>query len=648
MNTSEIKAALPIPDYIGGQIALRPKGRNLVGLCPFHGDQYTPNFTVFEGGQKWRCFACNRGGSIFDYVGHEQYNGSWTGRGEQFTTVKRLLLDRIGAVEPSVTPQVEVTLATLAQDKGLPEYHLEFFGLRSHPDGGVAIPYLDEDGNEVAVKQRTALSAKAGSYWPKGVDLMPYGLEELPEARKQGTLILVEGESDRWTLRLFGFPVLGIPGSSSSKVLQAQHLSGISQLWVVQEPDQGGHTFVNGVSRRLEEIGYQGDVRVVVMTDAYKDPNALYRMHREDFKDRMQRLMDTAPTLEFCSQVSVEGGNKTIPGTKAPEWRKVLRPVADVLKDKVMAAEWIAEGIVPLGWLVMLAGRTKVGKTLLAIHLAYAIATGGEFLGRKCRKGAVLLILVDDPPAITHPRLEKLAGMENVFAYTGRWNEEMMPAIQQAAAELKPSLIVIDALVKLLPKRDKAENDAATTDAVMEQLATLTSEHGSTVLLIHHLGKGGDFRGSTAIESAAPMTIKAKREEGRADVELEIDWKLEPLPPLMVHLEGDSWHLLGDKQTLDATRLKDQIRVVLADPAEGWGTSAEIAEEIDGRKADVTRALKGMCDAGEATVEKAQGESGRPRKVYRMAPDFRSSDLVGAGNKTESGGANPQEAVTNA
>ncbi len=621
MNTAEIKAALPLPDYIGGQIQLRPKGRHLVGLCPFHGDQNTPNLTIFEGGQKWQCFRCGKRGSIFDYVGHEQYNGSWTGRGEQFTTVKRLLMERIGAVGPGVMSQAEVAPATLAQDKGLPEYHLELFGVRAHPQRGVAIPHLDEEGREVAVKHRTALSAKAGSYWPKGVNLMPYGMEDLPEAREQGYLILVEGESDRWTLRLFGFPVLGIPGSSSAKVLNALHLSGIDRLWVVQEADGGGATFVDGLSTRLAEIGYAGDARVIVMSEAYNDPNELYRLHPEDFQERLQHLMDTAPVLDFCSQLSVQGGNKTIPGTKVSEWRNLLRPVADVLKDKVMAAEWIAEGIVPLGWLVMLAGRTKVGKTLLALALAHAIATGGEFLGRKCRKGAVLLILVDDPPAITHPRLERLAGMDNVFAYTGRWNEELMPAIQQAATDLKPSLIVIDALVKLLPKRDKAENDAATTDAVMEQLATLTADHGSTVLLIHHLGKGGDFRGSTAIESAAPMTIKAKREEGRTDVELEIDWKLEPLPALMVQLEGDCWRLLGDKQTLDSERLRDQIRGALADPAEGWGTSAEITEEIDARKADVTRELKAMCERQEARVEIFKRDSGRPRKVYRLGSE---------------------------
>ncbi len=331
----------------------------------------------------------------------------------------------------------------------------------------------------------------------------------------------------------------------------------------------------------------------------------------------------STPLSEFRSQVSVEGGNKNQIGNKTSgDWRAVLRPVSDVLRDKVVAEEWAVDGLVPLGWLIMLAGRTKVGKTLLIIALAYAIATGGQFLGRRCRKGSVLLALVDDMPAITHPRLEKLKDMDNVFVYTGRWNDTVLPAIQQAAAELRPTLVVIDTLVKTIPKRDKAENDSATMDAAMEPFAALSSEYGCSVVLIHHLGKSGEFRGSTAIESAAPMTVKAKREESSTDVELEIEWKLEPVPPLVVQLDGDEWRLLGDKHTLDASRLKDEIRAALADPSEGWGTSGEIAEEIDARKADVTRALKEMCETCELSVTAVKGGMGRSRKVYRMAQGF--------------------------
>ena len=37
-------------------------------------------------------------------------------------------------------------------------------------------------------------------------------LKTLMTARKIGFVILVEGESDQWTLRYHGFPSLGIPG----------------------------------------------------------------------------------------------------------------------------------------------------------------------------------------------------------------------------------------------------------------------------------------------------------------------------------------------------------------------------------------------------------------------------------------------------
>ena len=59
---------------------------------------------------------------------------------------------------------------------------------------------------------RTALVAQEGSRWNSGEGkIVPYGLERLDEARKAGYLVLVEGESDCWTLWYQGFPALGIP-----------------------------------------------------------------------------------------------------------------------------------------------------------------------------------------------------------------------------------------------------------------------------------------------------------------------------------------------------------------------------------------------------------------------------------------------------
>src|SRR5262249_46531305 len=87
---------------------------------------------------------------------------------------------------PGRTNGQAVTVAELAHAKRLPADFLRTLGLVDLPVDGVGIPYFDRSGAELAVKQRTALKAKDGSYWPKGRPLTAYGQWRLDEADKAG------------------------------------------------------------------------------------------------------------------------------------------------------------------------------------------------------------------------------------------------------------------------------------------------------------------------------------------------------------------------------------------------------------------------------------------------------------------------------
>ena len=95
-----------------------------------------------------------------------------------------------------------------------------------HPSGGLQIPYHLPDGTLAPrYRIRTALVAKEGSRWSKGEGtIVPYGLGRLEEARKAGYLVLVEGESDCWTLWYHGFPALGLPGAEMARTLEESML----------------------------------------------------------------------------------------------------------------------------------------------------------------------------------------------------------------------------------------------------------------------------------------------------------------------------------------------------------------------------------------------------------------------------------------
>jgi DNA primase len=63
----EIRSAANIVDIISEFINLRKRGKNFIGLCPFHNEK-TPSFTVSEEKQIFHCFGCHSGGNIFKFL----------------------------------------------------------------------------------------------------------------------------------------------------------------------------------------------------------------------------------------------------------------------------------------------------------------------------------------------------------------------------------------------------------------------------------------------------------------------------------------------------------------------------------------------------------------------------------------------------
>lgn len=58
---------LDIVDLISEYIKLEKKGRNYLGLCPFHNEK-TPSFTVSREKKIFHCFGCNKGGNVFQFL----------------------------------------------------------------------------------------------------------------------------------------------------------------------------------------------------------------------------------------------------------------------------------------------------------------------------------------------------------------------------------------------------------------------------------------------------------------------------------------------------------------------------------------------------------------------------------------------------
>jgi DNA primase len=63
----EIRSSSSIVDIISDYVQLRKRGKNYIGLCPFHSEK-TPSFTVSEEKQIFHCFGCHTGGNVFKFL----------------------------------------------------------------------------------------------------------------------------------------------------------------------------------------------------------------------------------------------------------------------------------------------------------------------------------------------------------------------------------------------------------------------------------------------------------------------------------------------------------------------------------------------------------------------------------------------------
>ncbi len=251
-----------------------------------------------------------------------------------------------------------------------------------------------------------------------------------------------------------------------------------------------------------------------------------------------------------------------------------------------------------------------IGKTHFAIAIAYAVATGGEFLRWKAPRPAKVLYLDGELPGavmqrrmLMHcPSAEPAPGFLRVFTpdlpqMEGRGLPDVSTYEGQVELDrmIEPdtALVIVDNLSAWA--RTGRENEAESWHPVASWILALR-RRGIAVILVHHAGKGGQQRGTSKKEDLLDVVIGLSRpkdydpQQGAAFVcEFTKARNLagEDAASLEIELGGDEERASWTWRTVEASTYE---RVVLL--ANEGMRPGEIATELDINKSTVSRHMK--------------------------------------------------------
>jgi len=169
--------------------------------------------------------------------------------------------------------------------------------------------------------------------------------------------------------------------------------------------------------------------------------------------------------------------------------------------------EWVLDRMIPKVGVSILAADGGFGKSWLSLHLSLCVASGTKFLGQfPVTQGKVLIIDEESSEISIRQRCEKLyAGTpitkRNLDIYISALSginiddEDDMDWLLKKVHEIKPSLVIIDALIRV---HTKDENSAKDMQGVLRQAKRLAEEGKTSILITHHTSKSYQGRQKTS------------------------------------------------------------------------------------------------------------------------------------------------------
>ena len=248
---------------------------------------------------------------------------------------------------------------------------------------------------------------------------------------------------------------------------------------------------------------------------------------------------------------------------------------AQVLRNSVLPPlKWAIEGFLPSG-LSILAGSPKVGKSILALHIALSVAIGGCALGKIfVEQGDVLYLALEDNKRRIQERingsdLEHDTDISHLdIAYTvPRQHEGGLAYIEYWLITHKNARLVIIDTLQMFRKQlsGKGHMYSEDYDAVSE-IKKIADKYDVPFLVIHHLKKAketedwiNELSGSQGIAGAADTLFSLKRARTQAVGILHRTGRDVEEKDFAMTLDGFGWTLQGEAEDFIMPAWKKQI-----------------------------------------------------------------------------------------
>lgn len=514
--------------------------------------------------------------------------------------------------------------------------------------------YQDATGRDIFCKVRMVPKGffiqhpNGRGRWEPGMGGVEPVLYRLPDlADKAGDwrpIYICEGEKD--ADRVVGLGLLatcnfdGAAGSGQQSKWRESYnpfLAG-RVVYVLADNDEPGRAHAAAIAGSLR--GVAKSVKVVELPGLAAGGDVSDWLDAGHTKEELEGVALMTGEWEPVMAPSVNGSGVHVNGNGAGPYEgktgavMSLRPssLADLLAEEMRPLEWVVDGLVARGQLLMIAGRPKSGKTWLVLQLAQSVDEGRAFLGKDVAKGKVLLVTLEDGPRRLRSRAEMLgwrpSAVDVVFklAYLDGDKVTNGPGMLQLY-ELAGGydLIVIDTLIAGLSGRAE-ENNNPFMAAIANELAAMARAYNSVVVLVHHTSKGTHedvfhtIRGAGSLRGAYDVGMVLERKKDEREGLLHVESKDIEGGSLTIRQGegGAGWQLVGGAVELRKIRAGRQVVMTLMEHGDGV-TAEDLAKTMGITRQAANQQLlaaeaQGLVRRKKPDVEQLQMIDGGPKK----------------------------------